>query len=59
LETGVTQTIPCHDRQNGGVTAFQVLAKSNDDCISRNYGCRTPGDRGIKGEDEHRPFKLS
>ena len=58
-ETSVAQTIPCHDRQNGGVTALKVLSKPNDDCISRNDGGRTPGNGGIKGKDEHRSFKLS
>jgi hypothetical protein len=41
------------------VTALKVLSKPNDDCISRDDGRRTPGDRGVKGKNEHRRFKLS
>jgi hypothetical protein len=59
LETGAVQTISCHDRQDGGVTALKVPLKPNDDCTSRNEGRRTPANRGVKGEDEHRRFKLS
>jgi hypothetical protein len=59
LEISVAQTIPCHDRQNGGVTPLKVLSKSNEHCISRNDGRRTPANRGVKGQDEHRRFKLS
>ena len=50
MQTSVAQTIPCHDRQDGGVAALKVLSKSNDDCISRNDGRRTPANREVQGQ---------
>ena len=43
LKAGLLQAIACHNRQDRGMPALEILLKAHDDGTPRDDGRRTPG----------------